>query len=299
MTTTTNIDVNALIEEFTGSAFVDENGSLGVQPYCQAIRGEQKAPYCGLFITMEQYAGGQWVKEPTNAQKITYPFGRGKDKTMVDGYVFQAPRLLVVAKSPVLAVSKQATEQGREVMGLYDAKNKIPGTTNQSTYLVFFLDEENQLLHLVPYKLNARGAFGASFGQSVQAFWREFNLVFNQKLSDSIGKLVPLKPKNAMFNCLVVFCPTFEAEEAGTEITSLACKVKEYVKPTVENVLDLFVGSNDEVKCHVIAMTNPLEMTYNVPQLAPAVPVLQLVNKTPQLEAAYADVSGDYDDQPF
>ena len=261
---TNTIDYSSLAIEFGGEAF---EGDSGVKtPYCQAVRGfgAKDTLKAGLFIPESQIPAAQWVSEPPAKNRMTYIFGEENPTEQV-GYLFTSPRLLVTPKTPILAVSRQPNKETgfRDVLGLYNAETKTPDIQNQRTYLIYFLSEDNKLLHLIPYKINARGAFGASFGQTFSSFCSEFNLAFTEAINTKLRALgqppMPLKGKNDMFNCLLAFCPTFGREKAGKgNVQSMACKVVSYIKPTAENALNMFAGSDDDLKVHVIAMTAPM-----------------------------------------
>ena len=184
-----------------------------ILPHCQIINPPNlpqsqiekiKPPY-GIFIPLEKAGEVEFIPTP-NWAMTSIEFGEGKNASIVDGYLATHCRLAIIQRSPIevegldaegryyyLGVAYQqgqATELGQQ------AKNS-PKVGNRSMFrtrtrlLLYFLDENNNLLHASPFKLTSRGGFGGSFGAELREYYDEVNRVFGKLKKKSGMSLSP------------------------------------------------------------------------------------------------------------
>lgn len=214
---------------FSGDEFVDKNATLPTV----IVLNEQF--HCGYFIPVGTMAKCGWI-DFDESQLISHTFHSGKTE---QGVLIQNPRMLVCPKTDLYQYDVQASseQQTRIVVGLYDAALKSDkNIKTERLYLVFFLDEDNELLHTLPLKYAARGVNGATFDVERRAFKAEL------EASHAITNQVSAKPKNDLFHSLGVFCFTTAAELVGDKQKNWCCRVVAHEKPTTENWKNYFVG---------------------------------------------------------
>lgn len=182
-------------------------------PHCQVVNPpnlpeaqlEKLRPPYGFFIPSEKAEEVGFV--PTSDWETTeVDFGEGKKLTTVEGYLATHCRLAVLHRSQIEVEGLDpegryyylglAYERGQITQIGQDAKNspKVgtkPMFRTRTRMLLFFLDEENNLLHNSPLKLTSRGGFGGSFGGELREYYSEINRVFGKLKKKSGMALSP------------------------------------------------------------------------------------------------------------
>ncbi|HEY9749560.1 MAG TPA: DUF5895 domain-containing protein [Allocoleopsis sp.] len=182
-------------------------------PHCQVINPPNMAPSqiekvnppYGIFLPLDKAEEvGFAPSSDWDIQEVE--FGEGRNASLVQGYLAKHCRMAVVHRSGIevegldsmdkyyylgLAYERgQITEIGQQ------AKNS-PKVGTRSMFrtrtrmLVFFLDENNNLLHANPLKLTSRGGFGGSFGNELREYYNEVDRVFGKLKKKSGMKLSP------------------------------------------------------------------------------------------------------------
>lgn len=163
-----------------------------------------KPPY-GFFIPLDK-AEEVGFYPTANWQLTEVEFGEGKKSATVQGYLSTKCRMVILHRSPIevegldaedryyyLGVAYkrgQITEVGQQAKTSVKVGTKSMFRT-RTRMLVFFLDEENNLLHNSPLKLTSRGGFGGSFGNELRQYYEEVNKVFSKLKKKSGMQLSP------------------------------------------------------------------------------------------------------------
>ena len=236
-------------DRFAEPEYVNPDARL---PFIQALRGENGADECGYFITESEMAKANFIVPIPDDRMIVYEYNTGGKER---GLLMKAPRMLVVAKTPLFAFDRVQTRSvGRTVVaGRYDKQlfsNREQFGTAQG-YEILLLSHKNEPLHEVPFKYLAKGANQASFS----FHWQQ--LVTEVTKCHAVANNIPARAKNALFNSLCVFQFTVKRELAGTNTKSAACKVGSHVAPEQSNWEQFFLGRNDELADRVLNILCP------------------------------------------
>lgn len=256
-------------DEFCDPSYLDPSGKL---PRIQAVRGTSPS-LCGYFVSIEQLAKAGWLDYSTIEDKIvTYTFEMSQKEE--SGLLLPSPRMLVCAKSPLLAFDRDASKKEEQtvLLGTYQKEYKgLERVGNLQYYEIVLLDENNRPLHQVPFAYAAKGANGASFS----IHWQEF--IEQITTCHAIANGIAARPKDARFKALCVFVPVTKRELVGDKQKSWACRIVEHEVPTLENWLNYFLGRNQTLKAAVWEQLQPQQ-----PLALPAA-VVPLLPETTQL----------------
>lgn len=154
------------------------------------------------------------------------------------GMHIQNPRMLVIRVGEQLRLNS-----ARKVVGKWIKGDKERGFKPAQKALVFFLDQDNQPLHEIPFGWTIKGYMQYSFIDALERYRKEFETVW----AKARGEV--RTAKNQKFHSMVVFDWQSGAELKGSaQASNYACMVKSFTVPTVENYRSLFVGYDAEVK---------------------------------------------------
>lgn len=240
--------------------FNDDRASL---PRVQAVRGEVPSQW-GYFIAGDQLALADWVNfDGKKTPIVEQVFQEGTET----GILIQHPRFLVCPKSPILALDRKQSKLEKKTIFLGRYNKEEHGKSQDYTccqyFWVFLLDENNQLLHNIPFSLRAKGANLGSFSTKWQEFTTRLNSCFYTAMK---GAGASPKPKNNKFNCLSVFVPELKREMVGTETKSFALRVVGFQEPTMETWMNYFVGGNPKIRSHVWDAFDPENLAIELEQ---------------------------------
>lgn len=238
--------------------FNDDRVSL---PRIQAVRGENPNQW-GYFIASDQLAISDWVNfDPDKTPIVEQLFQQGVET----GILIQNPRFLVCPKSPILALDKKQSEAEKKVilLGRYskDKHGDDENITCVQYYWAFLLDENNELMHNIPFSLRCKGANLGSFSVAWQEFTTRLNSCFYMAMK---AKGASPKPKNNKFNCLAVFVPELKRDMVGKTKKNYALRIVGYEEPTMENWINYFAGGNAQLREQVWAAFDPENYAFNV-----------------------------------
>ena len=185
-------------------------------PYCQIQNPpnlslsqiEQLNPPWGWFIPTDQaelasfQATDDW--QPT---RLTF----GEDTSNprhVDGFLSTHIRIVVLHQSSIEVQEKAkngwryyglAYQHGQLTSYGESAKGDRNNYRLRTRYLVMFLDDKNQLLHEIPFKIGMNAGVGAAFNTELKEFRKEIETIFfaqtgkpQQQLSDRAHSLTVL-----------------------------------------------------------------------------------------------------------
>lgn len=220
-------------DRFASSEYNDLSARLAT---LQALRGEKGDVDCGYFLTEAELRKAGWYNVKIE-DLTTYEFNSGSKER---GILIKSPRMLVVQRSPLFAIDRQASlvEKRMVVVGVYSRqlhKDREKYGLGQY-YEVMLLDENNQPLHESPLGYLAKGANQASFS----THWQQ--LVNEVTRCHAIANQIPTRPKNASFTSLCVLKLKVKRELAGNNLKSYACKVDSHESPTQDNWESFFLG---------------------------------------------------------
>jgi hypothetical protein len=102
------------------------------------------------------------------------------------------------------------------------------------------VDRNNKPLHPNPIQLTTKGAFNGSFGAAITKYRELFNAVFTKQTGNT-------KPRSDKFFSMAVMDLQLAIETRGAE-SSDCCVIGGCVFPTQEDIANLFVGTNPEMK---------------------------------------------------
>jgi Family of unknown function (DUF5895) len=222
-------------------------------PRIQSLRGEGNQPPC-WFIPETQLDRAGWL-DPA-PQLNTYYFASG-DKE--DGLVILQPRLLVAAKTSLLAFDREGSQAAKRMMLAGDYNSIAEGEKERFGMVQFFrlylLDDQNCPLAEMPFEFRAKGATRSTFA----AHWNQNCDEITRLHCRSLGK--PFARRNATYRSLCVFVPKLAKEKVETDkVNVLAAKVVDHARPTADDWVNYFLGRNENADwfTDVMAAEQPL-----------------------------------------
>ena len=221
------MQATSIENEFLSPEFNGETTSL---PFAQIVNEKRKSD-CGFFVTVDNLMAADWLL-PAEQEYHTATWGNGEES---EGLIIQNPRLLILAQSPLFMV-----ERGTGLnLGVYDAsfyRRLKSEVVLKAKYLIYFVDEQNQLRHNMPMQISLKGAAGASFGEHARKFRLELEKSF------AVAHRQPVRSKNARFHAMGVLCIQTEPQQRGEEQKAWVCTTISHEAPTQSNWLKYFVG---------------------------------------------------------
>ena len=215
--------------------FNDEKfkGESTVVPYAQFIN-PVRCSYFGVAIRESCVEAAGFI--PTSSwMEVNHSFKGAKQ-----------PEKLLLCTNPRLVIlhrSKPYMSNGSEVT-LFDAgrRNKEHGWKAFSYAVVLFLDENNEPLSELPFRLKCSGHAGMSFIKSYQyyqntdSFVNKFISVYQELTGDK-------EPKNDMFFAHAVYQPYFVEGEATASNgeSSSCCLTSSFKVPNSENFTEFII----------------------------------------------------------
>lgn len=200
-------------------------------PFAQVINDKHK-DNCGFFITVDNLGAADW-QLAAEQQYHTTIWQTGEE---AQGLLIQSPRLLILAQSPLM-MFERSTRQSLGVFNIDYYRNARATTLLKTKYLVYFVDQDNQLRHQLPMQLTLKGANGASFGEHLRSFRSELEAAF------ALACDRPKQRRSDKFHALGVFCARTEPQLKGEgQESAWICATTSHEKPSAENFLSYFVG---------------------------------------------------------
>ncbi len=242
---------NQIQDEFSSNEYIDPDVKL---PKIQALRGSSKKT-CGYFVSLEQMLKAEWIDlDQVKKDLITYTYENSGEEQQ--GLIINNPRMLVCPKTPLLAYSRRESRVAKQkvIVGQYQRKYKENTDISvYQSYNILLLNENNQLLHKIPFEYSAKGVNQATFGTHWSTFVQEIN-----NCHARANDIIP-QAKNNKFNCLCLFSFKVERKIIGQEEKSATCYVAEHEQPTDDNWKNYFVGYDNELKKQIWEKLKPQE----------------------------------------
>jgi Family of unknown function (DUF5895) len=222
-------------DPYMDDAYSDADASY---PRIQILRGEGNQKPC-WFIPQDQLDLAGWLDPEPKLD--TYHFASGQSE---EGLIIYQPRLLVAAKSTLLAFDRSASADAQKMV-LSGDYNQIPAEEKDNYGMVQFfrlylLDDQNCPLAEMPFEYRAKGATRATFVKQ----WEQNCDEITRHHCKSVGK--PFAKRNAVYRSLCVFIPQLIKEKVETtKANVMAAKVTGHVRPTAHNWVTYFLGRNE------------------------------------------------------
>jgi hypothetical protein len=216
-------------------------------PRIQTLRGEGAQKPC-WFIPQSQLDQAGWL-DP-NPELSTYHFAGGDSE---DGLILYQPRLLVAAKTTLLAFDREASTKANRMI-LCGDYNRLSEEVKENYGMVQFLrlyllDENNAPLAEMPFEFRAKGATRATFVKQ----WEQNCDEITRHHCKSVGK--PFAKRNAAYRSLCVFIPQLTKEKVETtKANVMATKVTGHVRSTADNWVTYFLGRNENADWYMGVM---------------------------------------------
>lgn len=220
---------------FDGEEF---RGEIDTPPYCQFLNASNNA--FGLAITPANAELAQF--KPTNGwTTVDHEFADGTQETLL---VIKQPRMIVINRSIAMMSDGAKTIP-------YDKKLRETGDYSAFSYIVvWLLDQNNQPLSTLPFRLRCSGYAGTTLLKNYQyynnpnSFTKKFLEVYKSLTGDrSINK-------NETFYAHGVYCPSLVRERVTSSYngqSSFAVVVNSFIQPTPQNFGSLIIKNGSKV----------------------------------------------------
>jgi hypothetical protein len=219
---------------FTGEEF---RGEIDTPPYCQFFNASNSA--FGLAITPANAELAQF--KPTDGwSAVDHEFADGTQETL---WVTKQPRMTVINRSVAMMSDGAKTVP-------YDRKLKERDYSAFSYVVVWLLDQSNQPLSTLPFRLRCSGYAGTTLLKNYQyynnpnSFTKKFLEVYKSLTGDrSINK-------NEIFYAHGVYCPNLVRERVTSSYngqSSFAVVVNSFIQPTPQNFGSLIIKNGSKV----------------------------------------------------
>lgn len=234
--------------EESGKEF--ESGKRNALPSCKSIN----EPIAGIFISNESQHLSEWKHDKLDVGEV-YSLKTSQEDVItkqfktIPGIFFKKPKMIILRTSPVLKVGCD----NNRTIGLWNKMDKADKEKKLvfcvKRFLVFFLDEDNSILHKYPIQLSARGNFMFNFDVKYNEFVLKMMSLLN-KPKQSI--YIQSDESDAWFACHCIFQPIFESQIVGiVGKRSNACITTDYFLPSADANKSLFLGDEEFKKCFV------------------------------------------------
>lgn len=237
MTTATK-NVQPAHDEYAGPEFESDRQH---PPFLQLLNS-QFPEHAGLFISTENAVksgfilNDEWVEHTAQ-----FPSG-----ATVQGYrCTGTARFLVLRRGKLLMFDRAS----KEFIGVFNKKTYDRSTMLiKCKYLVYLITKDKHLMHEEPLQLTTKGSFCGDWGESLQAFQKDFEKAYNATYEVETRR-------GDRFFAMSVFAVKLKPELKGDKQKSWVCAIDTYGVPTVQNWHQFFIGGEKdaEVRGKVLA----------------------------------------------
>ena len=214
------------------------NGELSTPPYCQFLNASSQN--YGIAITSNNAELAQFELIDT-WQLIEHEFSDGTRETLL---VTRQPRLLILNRSMPLMSNDVETI-------LYDKQKFQSGNYKAFSYLiVWFLDNNNQPISQLPFRLKCSGYSGYTFLKNYSYYNNPDS--FSLKFLDTYKILTSDRAidKNDIFYAHGVYQPNLTRRKATSSVngqSSFAVMTDSFIEPTKDNFASLIIKNGSIV----------------------------------------------------
>jgi hypothetical protein len=226
-------------------------GEMGKLPVCQFLISKGPKKQTGiegdlpiLFLKDTKLAG--WLN-PEYGVPYKHVYKGGDTE---EGIIFEDFRCNVINKSPrLIEVTLKGEEAGigkrGQVLGVfdqpggYDLRSNFPKeyTTLRTLYLLYFLDQQNNFLHKMPYSLSVHGGAAYHFGSSLDNFYSLLESAYSNSNYGN-GQYLTLSPEARSLGVFHAYLTKQQVGEGNT-IADVA-SVGDFKRPTPETIDEFF-----------------------------------------------------------
>ena len=213
-------------------------GELTTVPYCQFLNASSKNYGIAITPSNAELAG---FRLTDTWKPIEHEFSDGTNETLL---VTDRPRILVINRSQPLMSGEFGTIP-------YDKEKFILGEYKAFSYVVvWFLDNKNQPLSELPFRLKCSGYAGLTFLKNYSyynnpnSFCKKFLQVYKTLTKDRAVD------KNNVFYAHGVYQPILTRKKATSSIngqSSFAVMTDSFLEPTEANFASLIVKNGSEI----------------------------------------------------
>ena len=213
-------------------------GKLTTVPYCQFLNASSKNYGIAITPSNAELAG---FKLTDSWQPIEHEFSDGTNETLL---VNHKPRILVINRSVPLMSNDLETI-------LYNKEKFVLGEYKAFSYVVvWFLDNNNQPLSDLPFRLKCSGYAGLTFLKNYSyynnphSFCKQFLQIYKNLTQDRA------LDKNDVFYAHGVYQPILTRKKATSSIngqSSFAVMTDSFLEPTEANFSSLIIKNGSEV----------------------------------------------------
>jgi hypothetical protein len=226
-------------------------GEMGKLPVCQFLISKGPKKQTGiegdlpiLFLKDTKLAG--WLNPEYGAPyKHVYKGGDTEE-----GIIFEDFRCNVINKSPrLIEVTLKGEQAGvgkrGQVLGIFDQpggyelRDRFPRecTTLRTLYLLYFLDDQNNFLHKMPYSLSVHGGAAYYFGSKLDEFYSCLESAYSSS-KYSGGEFYSLSPEARSLGVFNAYLSKQKVGEGDT--TGDVAGVNSFREPTPETIDEFF-----------------------------------------------------------
>jgi len=232
--------------------FNDKKFVSGYQPLV-TIQPLNKSKKRGWFIRSSDLDNCSWTATEDDFEKgsvifnYEQTFGMPPNTSKEQGLNFQAPRVQILLRSPLMV---EETGGMRQVIGTFDddevkavfENDKLASELASSKgeirkrhyavrtkYLVYLLTKENKRAHKIPMVLTIKGLNGTDLSEKLKMYEKEMS----KCLSKALDTEVPMQ-YNEQFYATTVFCPQLSNEERGANNVEI-CAVESFDIPEYQD----------------------------------------------------------------
>ncbi|MEM8827852.1 MAG: DUF5895 domain-containing protein [Cyanobacteria bacterium P01_G01_bin.19] len=213
-------------------------GKLTTVPYCQFLNASSKNYGIAITPSNAELAG---FKLTDSWQPIEHEFSDGTNETLL---LTDKPKVLIINRSIPLM-----SNEGKTVA--YDKDKFIPGEHKAFSYVVvWFLDNNNQPLSELPFRLKCSGYAGITFLKNYSyynnpnSFCKKFLQVYKNLTKDRAVD------KNDIFYAHGVYQPVLTRKKATSSTngqSSFAVMTDSFLEPTEANFASLIIKNGSEI----------------------------------------------------
>ncbi|WP_019506143.1 DUF5895 domain-containing protein [Pleurocapsa sp. PCC 7319] len=183
-------------------------------PFCQIqnppnlslCQIEQLNPPWGWFIPAQQAELAEFnAVDDWQPTRLTFGEDTSSPRS-VDGFLSTHIRIVVLHQSNIEVQEKtaqgwrylgQAYQHGQLTSYGESAYSDRQNYRLRTRYLVIFLDDDNQLLHSVPFQIGMNAGVGAAFNTELQQFRKEIETIFFAQLGKPVVQSPPVKDNSS------------------------------------------------------------------------------------------------------
>jgi hypothetical protein len=222
-------------DKFSSSEYSDGKQTV---PYIQMLNSSRQAGAYGFFIPTKCAEQVGFVPcKPWDSHTQTFRTGN-----VVEGYKSIYANILILHSSRLMMYNRGGK---KKFIGFYDKDVYSKDTMLlKRRFMIYLVDENNQLMHNSPLQFTTSGSFSGSFGEALQDFQNRMDDVYSSIHSTD-------QRRGDRFMSMAVFKVKVEPFLKGDVDKSWVCNASEYTIPTPTTWQKLFVGYDETTANHV------------------------------------------------